>query len=295
MFEYLVLSGAGPNGLGQIGIIKTMFDKQKLDMKKIKKVYGTSAGAIIGTLLILDIDINQIIDYFIYRPWNKLVKLDMETVLHLNEKKGMLDNDLLKQVLIPLLHANDIPIDFTLKDAYAKTNIELHIMTTELSSFTTVTLNHLTFPDLKLIDACCMSASVPPLFTPVQYLDKYYIDGGILNNYPVHDLMCSIPNTEHDKILSIRIMKNAKDEVSFNFKEMSAITYAHYILNKSFGVLGCFDVGKNILKCEIICLTDHSMSDLELWKLFMGTVENRQSIYQQGVTSCESFLEKLIN
>jgi NTE family protein len=292
MVEYLVLSGAGPNGLGQLGIIKTMLDKKMLDMKTIKKVYGTSAGASIGALLILDIDINQIIEYCIYRPWNKLVKLDMESVFHLNEKKGMLDNDLLKQMLIPLLNANDIPVDITLKDAYAKTNVELHIMTTELSSFTTVTLNHLTFPDLKLVDACCMSASVPPLFTPVYYLDKYYIDGGILNNYPVHDLMRSIPNEEHDKILSIRIMKK-KDDVPFNFKEMSAITYAYYILNKSFGVLGCFDVGKNVLKHEIICLTDHCMSDLELWKLFMGTIENRQAIYEQGVLSCESFLNRL--
>lgn len=293
MFEYLVLSGAGPNGLGQLGIIKTMVHRQLLDMKTIKKVYGTSAGASIGALLILDVDIDQIIEYCIYRPWNKLIKLDMESVFHLNEKKGMMDNDLLKQILIPLMHANDIPIDITLKEVYAKTKIELHIMTTELSSFTTVTLNHLTFPDLALMDACCMSASVPPLFTPVHYLDKYYIDGGLLNNYPVHDLMCSIPITEHDKILSIRIKKKT-NEVPFNFKEMTAITYAHYLLNKSFGVLGCSALGKNtLLKHEILCSTEHNMSDLELWKRFIGTVENRQDIYQQGVTSCESFLERL--
>lgn len=293
MFEYLVLSGAGPYGLGQLGIIKTMIDSQKLDLKKIKKMYGTSAGACICSLLSLDIDINQIIEYFIHRPWNKVVKLDMENVFCLlNDKKGLIDHELLKHVLFPLFNANDIPIDITLKEVYDKTKIELHLMTSELSSFTTVTLNHLTFPELKLVDACCMSASIPPIFTPVQYKDKYYIDGGLLNTYPLDNLISSIPSTEHDKILSVRVLQKEND---VSFKEMTSIAYVQYILNKSFEVLGHYNV-KFQLKHEVICWTEHSSTGFEVWKLFMGTVENRQSIYQEGVTSCKLFLDdRLLN
>ena len=289
MFEYIVLSGGGPNGLGQLGIIKMMMEKQLLDMTKIKKVYGTSAGAGICSLLVLNIDVNQIIDYLIRRPWNKIVKFD---VMCLNEKKGMIDNELMKHIFFPLMRANDIPVDITLKEMYDRTKIELNIMTTELGSFTSVTLNHLTFPDLKMVDACRMSASIPPIFTPVQHLDKFYIDGGLLNNYPIQDLMGSIPTTEHDKILSIRVQKTNKG-VPFNLKEMTSLEYAHYILSKSFGRLGYAKAGTAQLTHEIICSTENCSSGLESWKLFMGTAENRQAIYQEGVTSCELFLDRL--
>ena len=100
--EYLVMSGAGPNGLGQLGILEILSEVKFLDTSSIKKIFATSAGAIIASSIALGIDMKEMIDYLIERPWNKMVKIDLENFLSLNQSKGLISTDLIKEAIYTL-------------------------------------------------------------------------------------------------------------------------------------------------------------------------------------------------
>ena len=237
--EYLVISGGGPNGLGQLGILEVLQEVKFVNIKDIKKIFGTSCGAILAGSLALGIDITEMIQYMIERPWSKMVKIDLDSFLSLNQSKGLISADLIKDALIPFLKAYDIDVNITMKEAYQRTGVELNIITVDLGLFKDVCLNYKTFPNLPLLTAISMSSAMPPIFSPVEYEGKYYLDGGLLNNYPLNNLTCILKPSQYNKILAIRIdKKNKAASQPVDISSLSGIEYASYILQKSFGILG---------------------------------------------------------
>ena len=176
-------------------------------MKNIKKIFGTSAGAILASGLALGLDIKEMIQYVIERPWNKMVKLDLDNFLSLNQSKGLISSDVIKNALVPFFKAYDIDINITMEEAYQRTGIELQLIAVDVGIFKDICLNHENFPNLPVLTAVAMSSAMPPLFSPVEYEGKYYLDGGLLNNYPLNNLIHLLKPNEYDKVLSIRIDK----------------------------------------------------------------------------------------
>jgi hypothetical protein len=78
-------------------------------------------------------------------------------------------------------------VNVTFQEFYEKTGIELHFIVTELNKFQTIDFSHKTHPTQPLIEACYMSCCYPFGFTPVYRNDCCYIDGGIINDYPVNE------------------------------------------------------------------------------------------------------------
>jgi predicted acylesterase/phospholipase RssA len=112
--------------------------------------------------------------------------------------KGLVSSDCFHQLLVPFFNAYDIPITITLKELYDRTNTDFHIFTTSVRDMISVDLNHITFPELSVITAVSMSSSVPLLFTPVQFQDEYYMDGGVLKH-------CPVPEVDPETLLVILI------------------------------------------------------------------------------------------
>ena len=132
MIKHLVCSGSGPHGLSQLGIIVEYERQGLLDLSKLEKVYGCSAGSLLGIVLLLNIPLDAVIEYIINRPWNKFMKVEL---LEMNDRGGVIHCEKIKDMLIPLLLAYDVPLDITIKQAHDRchSNIELHIFSTNLS------------------------------------------------------------------------------------------------------------------------------------------------------------------
>ena len=296
--EYIVLAGAGPNGLGQLGILDVLHDKQFFNMKTVKKIFGTSAGAILACTLALGINTKEMIEYIIERPWNKMIKIDLESFLSWNLNKGLISNELIREAIVPFFKAYDLDTEMTLLDAYNLTGIELNLMTVELATFTDLTLNYSTFPDLPILKAVCMSSACPPIFTPVEYKGKYYVDGGLLNNYPLDNITHTLDPKMYDRILSIRILKKPEIVVKeVKIQELSGLEYAQYIIQKSFGVLGNGNEFRNgdsrRIPYEVICEVDYYITDSKLWKEFTRSRQSKVDIYNNGIVSANKFLENI--
>ena len=179
------------------------------------------------------------IEYIIERPWNKMIKIDIDNFLSMNENKGLLSSKYIGDALLPFFMAYDIDINLTMLEAYKLTGIELNLITVELGMFVDICINYKTYPDLPILKAVTMSSACPPIFTPVEHLGKFYVDGGLLNNYPISNITNILDPSLYDNILAIRIIKKPEHAIKqINISELTGLEYAQYIIQKSFGILG---------------------------------------------------------
>ena len=212
--EHLVLSGAAHGMYSYMGAFSVLIKHNIINIKKIKSIYGSSAGALLAVLLLIDIDIDVINDYFIERPWHELLKLD--NFVNILSNYGLWNPEYMKKTFNPLFSMNDIDINITMLEFYEKTNVELYFYATELKSFEEIELSYKNTPDLKLLDAVYMSCSLPILFEPILYNKKYYIDGCLINSYPINNILNKVDDSN-----TIFGIKNTAEHTFEKFGELN--------------------------------------------------------------------------
>ena len=179
--EHIVISSAGPNGLIQLGMLAALMESAYFSIDTIQSIQGSSAGSMLAVLLCLKVPIQDAVDYFIKRPLHKWFKVDVSQFMQTN---GMATCTL-AELVTPLFHAQDIPLTITMKELYERSGIHLHIYSTRITIVECVDIDHLSFPDLPVIQAIAMSCAIPLLFPPVEYNGEYYIDGGLFMHCPI--------------------------------------------------------------------------------------------------------------
>lgn len=157
-----MLSGGGARGCSHIGVIQAL---SELGIP-ISAISGTSAGAIIGLLHAAGLSPQEMVEQIEKQHFLKVTNFNL---------KG---NGLFKSKTI---------IDF-LKSSlsvskFEELNTQLFVTATNLEDGVITVFNSGDF--LKPVAA---SAAIPLIFEPVIIRDKPYLDGGILNNFPVEPL-----------------------------------------------------------------------------------------------------------
>ena len=185
MIKFLVISGGLYYGLHELGALHCLNKNDFFSIRNIKKMYASSVGAGIGALLCLNLDWDIILNYIINRPWKNIVTFDTDKFIDLYSQKGLFGEELLHNVFDILLNYKNLQTDITLKAFYEFSNIELNMFSLELNSFTLKKISYKTYPDMKLTTALHSSCAFPILLKPGNYNDNYFVDGGLINNYPI--------------------------------------------------------------------------------------------------------------
>lgn len=289
--KHLVLSGGGPIMIQLLGAIKHLDDNKFINLKNIESIYGTSAGAIVGVLLCLKhtYDWETINDYIIKRPWRDVFKIKVEKILETYSKKGIFDLKTIEKCFKPLFDAKDISMDITLEDFYKYSNIELHLFTFEVNEFKVEDISYLTHPKLQLLTAIQMTSCLPILLTPVTIDDKFYIDGGIVCNYPLK--YCIDAGKNPDEILGFKNKYDNKTKSHIN----SDSTLLDFLMCFLFKVIYSLNTDnlQPAIKNEFLCNTDRM--SIEMLKSSLNSVDVRKTLFNLGVEDAKSFLstEKL--
>lgn len=301
--EHLVLAGAGHGLFSYFGAFDTLIKNNIIDKTKIKSIYGTSAGAVVGTLLVLDVDLNIIIDYFIERPWNEVFIFD-NNIINIINNYGMWYNEIAIKVFKPLFSMCDISLNITMIEFYEKTNVELNFYATELKSFEEIVFSYKDTPDVKLIDAVYMTCAIPFLFKPMIYGNKYYIDGGFVNQYPIKNALNNIDN--HDTIFGIKNIAELPYEINENNEENSEEKdEEEEEKEEEISTLNIFDILQYMLLNPILKLImpDDSIIynelnirscgrlDIDMLKYTINSHENRQELIRRAKKETEKFIE----
>jgi len=195
----LVLPGGGMKGLILLGGLKALEEKNLL--KDITTFAGTSIGGYLSILLICGFTVNEIIQFGKLFDFSKTISIKLDNLF----QKFSVDNaDGFCLVFKKLLLSKKINDSITLLDLYKKTNKKLILCTVCLNTKEIIYVSHENFPNLDILTAMRMTTAVPLLFPPVLYNNKIYIDGGILNNFPI-DIFDKV-----DEIIGIAIQDDIK-------------------------------------------------------------------------------------
>lgn len=197
-YNTLILSGGGVKGFGIIGTLQYL--KHCDLLKEIKKIIGTSIGSIIGYLIILGYEPNEIIIQCIQK--NYFQKVERFQILRGICGKGFLNFELFETILndFTTQKLEKIP---TFQELYDYNPIHFQIVTYNYSKNREEILSKETTPDLSLFDALRMTSNIPFIFGHFQYKNEYYFDGFISSNFPIH-----LIKKEEDISLGICCLRN---------------------------------------------------------------------------------------
>ena len=287
--KHLVLSGGGPVMIQLLASIQHLESTNFIDLKNIESIYGTSAGAIVAILICLKYDWATINDYIIKRPWQDVFKIKVEKIFESYSKKGIFDNKTVEKIFKPLLDAKDIPMDITMEDFYKYSNIELHMMSFEVNEFKVEDISHLTHPKLPLLKGIQMSCGLPVLLAPICIDDKYFIDGGMVCNYPLK--VCIDSGKNPDEILGFKNKYDNEKKSHIN-SESTMLDFLMCFFFKILYSLNTDDL-QPYIKNEILCRTD-KMS-IEMLKNSLYDIDVRKKIFENGIEDAKEFLAKLVD
>ena len=281
--KHLVFSGGGPSMIQTLGCVQHLEENKFLDLTNIKTIYGTSAGAIVGTLLCLKYDWTTIRDYIIGRPWHDLFSIKVQSIFDAYTKKGVFDQTTIEKSFKPLLDAKDISLKITLLELYKYSGIELHLFTFEINEFKLVDISYLTHPTLPLMKSLHMTCSLPILVTPVCLDGKCYIDGGIICNYPLK--YCLDTGVSEDELIGF---KNQYDDITNHIHSES--TLLDFVLCFLFKVIQSLSLDRiqPKVKNEVLCNTN--FLSIEGLRSALNSSEKRKELYQSGIDAAAVFL-----
>ena len=288
MIKHIVINGGGPTGLLCYGALKQLFEKDFINIDNIKSIYGTSAGAIIAAIILMKYDWQTLDDYFFKRPWEKVFKLAPDNLFELYYSKGIFQFSMVREILQPLLTAKDLDENITLKEYFEYSNIDFHCFTLEMNTFQKVDLNHITYPDMPLIKALEMSSAVPILFKPIIEEGKCYVDGGLIDNYPLYECLQN-EKCSDDEVLGI---KNKWSNVEYTINnEMNIFQYLEATMNQIIRFIHTKSTSNpTSIRYELNCICDKKLADYSTWFEYMTCGEKMRELMEEGKQNAELFL-----
>lgn len=183
--EYLVL---GPAGMGIFALVGSLM-KYEDDLKHIKEISGSSAGAVVAVALALRIPLHDILDRLLDLDFANLTKFKIKSFV---STFGFVDMSPLREALVKAYRC-----DPTFAELGKKVYISSYCMNRARTEYFSVD----THPNMKVVDAVCMSMAIPLVFSSVRHDGMIYIDGGTKECFPVTPFMDKKP----EKIMCIRV------------------------------------------------------------------------------------------
>ncbi len=179
-YDTLVLPGGGLKGFCLLGAVQAAMDDGLLG--KVKNYVGTSVGAILCYLLAIGYTPIEIMVTLYSNRWlERMQNYNLVAMINGNGATSFIN----LQEALEKLTVNKIGQFLTLgklRELFGKTLI---CVAYNMSICTTEYLGPDNYPDLPCITALRMSSNIPLIFDRFKYMDQYYIDGGISDNFPI--------------------------------------------------------------------------------------------------------------
>ena len=189
-------------GPGAMAIYSFLGALSALGLEKIEEVSGSSAGAILGLFVALGKTHDEIYECMFSVNLKELSKLN---ILSFIKNFGLISHTPIKEKLKEICGGEPKFRDLS-KKLYV-TSFCLNKMETEYFSVDNV-------PDMSVIDAVCMSMSIPLLFETSKYKSFTYLDGGVREMVPS---LCFLNKDPRDVIVI------QKESHKTHFKEITNI------------------------------------------------------------------------
>lgn len=211
MITHLVLSGGGVQGIAILGCLS------QLDLSNVTALSGCSAGAILCTCLCVASveEIYEMINRNELFP-DECVDIDCMFV-----HKGIVNPKFVLNPVSQLLLKKLGCANPTLEELHSKCKKDLWINSTNLTLQKLERFNYKTHPTMPILTAIELSMCIPFVMKSVEYNDCVYVDGGLLEIYPIepflqenpHNVMGILVKNDHSASPSCDLIEYAKSVV----------------------------------------------------------------------------------
>ena len=237
--EYLVL---GPASMGMFAILGCLVEHES-ELKNIKEISGSSAGAILAVFIALGIPFHDILDRLLSLDIANLTKYKLKCFM---KTYGLVDMAPIRDVLVECYGS-----DPTFADLKKKVYISAYCLNRSRTEYFSVDSH----PGMKVVDAVCMSMAIPLVFSSVEHDGMIYMDGCTKELLPVNPFI----GKKHDKIMCIKLKsKERYFEKITNLKQ-----FMHAMLSS---VLQIPDT--NTIKMG--CIREIDTQDIDIYKFTMS-------------------------
>lgn len=189
VYKNLVFEGGGVNGVGYCGSLRAFEEAYNgTFLKNIKNVAGSSVGSIVSCALAAGASVDYLTD--------KMTKLDFESLMDDNwgicqdmyrvvTEYGFYKGDALHDFIGVTMQELTGDANITFQRLYDVKGKNLVVTGTNVNRQETVYFSKNTRPNMRVSDAVRISSSFPLFFRSILLDDCYWVDGGLLNNYPI--------------------------------------------------------------------------------------------------------------
>jgi len=280
--KHLVLSGGAYKGLYIIGAMKELLKEKYVNIDEIENIYGTSVGALIGVVICLKLDYDMLIEYAVNFPFTKYFTFSVDSLLEFISKKGIIKIDFINGIYENLLKHCGLNKNITFQELYEYSKIKLNVYVTNLNKFSYECYNYETHADMKVLDAIYRSCSLPFIFQPECCENEWFVDGGLINPYPIQQAL------ESHKVEEILGFKIKDDQLTSCPENGSIFHFGYYVIMKLIRqnerLNNNYD--KNV-KELIIPATSMNVEDA---KLLINSKSERQRVFDLGKKYAKLFL-----
>lgn len=207
-YEYLVLSGGGVKGVGLIGALQILDEHDCL--ANLHTFVGSSIGAMIAAMLVIGYKPQEQFDVMCNINIQEMQEID---IWKLFTHFGLDAAAKIVKYIKTLFRAKNIPTDITFEQLYQLTGKRLIITGTCVNTHKIEYFDDNTTQKLSVIDAIRISISIPFLFTSPKYNGNQYVDGGLLDNFPLTGVQSYIKPGE--RVLALTL-SHSYEKISSN-------------------------------------------------------------------------------
>jgi len=186
--KYLVLGPASMGIFSLMGALKA----RETQLADVKEISGSSAGAILALFLAVGMSIDEILETSLELNIPTFVKIRIGSFFN---KFGFVDMSPIRKKLVDICGSDP---------TFQELDMKIYVSAYCLNTAETVYFSKDTHPNMKVIDAVCMSMAVPFIFACGNYEGKTYVDGGTKEEYPLTPFLDKKPH----EITCIRIKMN---------------------------------------------------------------------------------------
>jgi len=247
----LVLGGGGARGLSHIGVLRVLEEEGF----PIDIVTGTSVGALVGALYCSGISVDKIELMASDIGWSSLTNVSFTSLAGLLLAEKLLSTEKMEQYIIQQIGHKQF---HELKKPFA-------CVATDLK-----TGEKIIFTEGDVALAVRASATIPGVFSPVEYRHRLLIDGGLVDNIP----------TDLAKLLGADIVIAVNIAADFTKYSTSNILL---VLNQSIYIQGDILSYKQLSLADIVI--NPKVSDISAYELGRakecidaGIIETRRMI-----------------
>lgn len=182
-YDTLILGGGGVKSVAMIGVLKIMDDKGILG--KIHNYIGSSAGGLIAFLLSIGFSPTELHDIMMNIDFGKYRKINIVGLLN---NCGLDDGKEFMRLIANIAKQKKITDTITFTELHEKFGNRLILTGSNISTEQSEFYDHISSPDMRVLDAVRITIAYPVIYTPVQRGDERLIDGGFFEPFPFNYL-----------------------------------------------------------------------------------------------------------